>query len=162
MLLQDFTYFLFLKGKGWIVHEDDIFVDKEDFGLGIFMFIYKFLKCILIHLFIICLFIYLFKFYYICYWLSCLFVSIYYQKIIHWFIYTFIYNKYVCTGWPIKIRNSILPSSHNMWMQLLVSVYEVTSPEKNDTKISNFGSVIYFLGHILWDNVEAQHFPFSA
>ena len=34
-----------------------------------------------------------------------------------------------------------------------------SSPEKNDTKI-NFGSVVYFLGHILWDNVETQ-FLFS-
>ena len=28
-------------------------------------------------------------------------------------------------------------------------VYEVASPEKNDTKITNFGSVVCFLGHIL-------------
>ena len=40
-------------------------------------------------------------------------------------------------------------TSHNMWMQSMVSVYEVTSPEKNDTKISHFGSVVCFLGHIL-------------
>ena len=53
-------------------------------------------------------------------------------------------------------------TSHNVWMQYLVSVYEVTSPEKNHTKISNFGSVVCFLGHILWDNVEAQNVPFSA
>ena len=53
---------------------------------------------------------------------------------------------------------------HNMSMQLLVSVFEVhvTSDEKNDTKISNFGSVVYFLGHILWDNVEVQNVPLSA
>ena len=42
------------------------------------------------------------------------------------------------------------------------TVYEVTSPEKNDTKISNFGSVVCFLGHILWGNVEFQNFHFSA
>ena len=39
-----------------------------------------------------------------------------------------------------------------MWMQLLVSlsVDEVTSPEKkNDTNISDFGSVVCFLWHIL-------------
>ena len=42
------------------------------------------------------------------------------------------------------------------------SVYEVTSPEKHNTKISNFGSVVCFLVHILWGNVEAQKFPFSA
>ena len=44
----------------------------------------------------------------------------------------------------------------------MVSVYEVTSPEKNDTKINNFGSVVYFLGHILWYNADAQHVSFSA
>ena len=53
-------------------------------------------------------------------------------------------------------------TSHNMWMQYLVSVYEVTSPEKNDTKINNFGLAVCLLGHILLDNVEAQDFPFSA
>ena len=31
-------------------------------------------------------------------------------------------------------------TSRNMWMQ-----YEVTSPEQNDTKIINFGSVVCFL-----------------
>ena len=36
-------------------------------------------------------------------------------------------------------------TSYNMWMQQLVSVYEVISPEKRDTKINNFGSVVYFL-----------------
>ena len=40
-------------------------------------------------------------------------------------------------------------TSHNMWMQELVSVYEVTSPEKHDTEISNVGSVVRFLWHIL-------------
>ena len=44
----------------------------------------------------------------------------------------------------------------------MVLLYEVTSPEKNDTKISKFGSVVCILGHILWNNVEAKHFPFSA
>ena len=48
----------------------------------------------------------------------------------------------------------------NMWMQYLVSEDEVSCPKKSDTKLSNFGSVICFLGHIWWDNVEAQHFPF--
>ena len=42
-------------------------------------------------------------------------------------------------------------------MQWMISV---TSPEKNDTKITTFGSVAYFLGHILWDIVEAQIFLF--
>ena len=35
---------------------------------------------------------------------------------------------------------------------------EVSSPEKNDTKISNFGSVVCFLCHILWDNAKAPSF----
>ena len=37
-------------------------------------------------------------------------------------------------------------TSYSMWMQYLVSVYmyEVTSPEKNYTKISNFGWVVCF------------------
>ena len=44
----------------------------------------------------------------------------------------------------------------------MVSVYEVTSPEKSDTKISNFGSVVCFLGYILGDNADAPNSPFSA
>ena len=43
-----------------------------------------------------------------------------------------------------------------------ISMYEVTSPEKNDTKINNLGSVVYFLGHILWNNVKTKIFPSSA
>ena len=62
-------------------------------------------------------------------------------------------------GGPEKTERD---TSHNMWKQKLVSVYEVTSPEKNDTKIRNFGSVICFLGHILWHNVEAPKFQFLA
>ena len=38
-----------------------------------------------------------------------------------------------------------------------ITVYKVTSPEKNDTKISNFGSVVCVLAHIVGDNVEAQN-----
>ena len=52
-------------------------------------------------------------------------------------------------------RNGI---PRNTFMQYLILVYEVTSPEKNDTKISSLGSGVYFLGHILWDNVETQIF----
>ena len=44
-------------------------------------------------------------------------------------------------------------------MQELVSVDGASSPEKNDTKISNFGSVVCFLWHILWDNIEVNNFP---
>ena len=38
------------------------------------------------------------------------------------------------------------------------SVYEVIAPEKNDTKISNFGSVVCCLGLILSDNFEIPKF----
>ena len=58
------------------------------------------------------------------------------------------------TGWPIKTE---LHTSHNTLMQKVASVYEVTSPEKNDTKITNYGSVVRFLGHILGDNFEFQN-----
>ena len=44
-------------------------------------------------------------------------------------------------GGPI---NTVRHASHNMWMHYkLVSVDEVSS-EKNDSKISNFGSVVLF------------------
>ena len=41
------------------------------------------------------------------------------------------------TGWPKKTRNGILPvmQVYNDWYQWM----GVSSPEKNDTKISNFG-----------------------
>ena len=38
----------------------------------------------------------------------------------------------------------------------------VSSPGKNDTKISNFGLVVFILEHVMSDNVRAQNFPFSA
>ena len=60
-------------------------------------------------------------------------------------------------GGPIKTEQHI---AHNMWMQQLVSVDEVSSPENN--KITNFGSVVSDVGHILLDNIEVQNFPFSA
>ena len=41
----------------------------------------------------------------------------------------------------------------------IIAVWGNFSWEKNDTKISNFGSVVCFLGHILWDSVEAPNFP---
>ena len=75
-----------------------------------------------------------------------------------WYTDVFIH---IIQGGPPKKRNGILPTII-MWMQYLVSVYEVNPPEKNDTKTSNFGSVVCFLGHILWDNVEAQKIPFSS
>ena len=58
-----------------------------------------------------------------------------------------------------KKWNSILPTI-SAWNK--TSREEVTSPEKNDTKISYFGLVVCFLGHILWDNVETQNFHFLA
>ena len=62
-------------------------------------------------------------------------------------------------GGPEKTELHI---SRNMWIYCLASVFEVTSDEKNDTKISKFGSVVCFLWHIFWDDVETQNFPFSA
>ena len=53
------------------------------------------------------------------------------------------------TGWPRKNGTGYF-SQYVDAITVLVSVYEVTSPEKNDTKISNFGSVVCFLGHIFW------------
>ena len=92
--------------------------------------------------------------------------------IIHFFLLS--YNIFQCLvdvvhrlhamyyrGWPIKterIRHTAYYTNNNVDA---ISVYEVTSPEKTDTKISKFGTVVCFLGHILWDNVEAQFFPFQ-
>ena len=59
-----------------------------------------------------------------------------------------------------KKNKSERQTSHNMWMQSLVSVYEVY--EKNYTKIYNFGSIVSFLGHILPDNIKAANFLFPA
>ena len=61
----------------------------------------------------------------------------------------------VIQGGPIKMEQH---TSHNMWMQWLLSVDEVSS--EDNTKISNFGSVVCCAWHILWDNVEVQHFSF--
>ena len=46
----------------------------------------------------------------------------------------------------------------------LVSVDRVSSPEKNDTKISNFGQGVLILEHItcISDDVEFKNCPFSA
>ena len=66
---------------------------------------------------------------------------------------------YIIQGGLIKTERH---TSHNYGMQYLVLEDDVSSPENSDTKISKFGSVNCFLGPILWDNVEAQHFPFSA
>ena len=41
-------------------------------------------------------------------------------------------------------------------------MYEAIYPEKNDTKIGNFGSVVCFLGHILWGYVEAKKISISV
>ena len=55
-------------------------------------------------------------------------------------------SEHFNTGWPRKNGTGYFPQDVDAIK--LVSVYEVTSPEKNDTKISNFGSVVCFLGHI--------------
>ena len=57
------------------------------------------------------------------------------------------------------------PYKFPQYVDTITGIYEVTPPENNDTKISHFGSVVYFhdfLGHILWDNVDTPNFPFSA
>ena len=51
-------------------------------------------------------------------------------------VYTYVYST-VFYMVAQKKRNGLLPT--NIWMHL-VSVCEVTSLEKNDTKISHFGS----------------------
>ena len=53
----------------------------------------------------------------------------------------------IYTGWPRKNGTAYFPQ----YLDAItgITVYGVTSPEKNDTKISNFGSVVCFLGHIL-------------
>ena len=63
------------------------------------------------------------------------------------------------TGWLSKNGTAYFPQYVNA---ITDNSIEVASPEENDTKISNFGSVVRFVGHILWDNVEAPKFPFSA
>ena len=68
------------------------------------------------------------------------------------------YNYY--KGWP-KNGTVYFPPQYVDTISG-ISVYEVTSPEQNDTKISKFGSVVCFLCRILWDNVETQSFPLSA
>ena len=50
------------------------------------------------------------------------------------------------TGWPRKNETAHFPQ---YVMQQLISVYGVISPEKNNTKIGNFGSVVCLLEHIL-------------
>ena len=48
---------------------------------------------------------------------------------------------------------------YNDWYQWMP---QVSSPEKNDTKISNFGQGVRILEHIISDDVEFKIFPFSA
>ena len=38
----------------------------------------------------------------------------------------------------------------------------LSSPEKNDTKISHFGLVVFILEHVMSANVGLQNFPFSG
>ena len=35
---------------------------------------------------------------------------------------------------------------------------DAITPQNNDTKISNFGLVVCFLGHMLWDNAYTKNF----
>ena len=61
------------------------------------------------------------------------------------------------TGWPRKTWNGIMIAITG------ISVWGNLSWEKKwYQNHSRFGSVFCFLGHILWDNVETQNFPYSA
>ena len=62
------------------------------------------------------------------------------------------------TGWPIKNGTAYF----SQYVEAIISVYEETSPEKNDTKISNLGLAVCFVRHILWGNVELHNLPFSS
>ena len=53
-------------------------------------------------------------------------------------------------------------TSGNKDITWLVSVDGLSSPEKNDTKISHFGSVVLILEHVMSANVGLQNFPFSG
>ena len=53
-------------------------------------------------------------------------------------------------------------TSGNNCKKWLVSVDGLSSPEKNDTKISHFGWVVLILEHVMSANVGLQNFPFSG
>ena len=72
--------------------------------------------------------------------------------------YLVLYPTY--TGWPRENGTGYFPQY--MDVNTGISVWGRTSPKKSDTKISNFGSVVCFLEQILWGNVKAHNFPFSA
>ena len=68
-------------------------------------------------------------------------------------------RKKAYTGWPRKNRTGYFPqyvdaiAGINLWGNFSWEKWY---------NISNFGSVVCFLGHILWGNVEAQNVSFSA
>ena len=66
------------------------------------------------------------------------------------------------TGWPIKNGKAYVQHYVDAITCISVSVWGNFSLEKNYTKISNFVAVVCFLRHILWGNLEAQNFLFSA
>ena len=74
---------------------------------------------------------------------------IYFSLSFHWEISskTNFIHKY--TGGPIKNERAYFQQYVDA-ITAGISVYKVTSPEKNNTKINNFGSVVCFLGHILY------------
>ena len=93
---------------------------------------------------------------------TCMHTNLINDSLILWFIKQMVWKvRHLEYRVAQKKRNGILPTIFGC-NNCMVSVYEVSSPEKNDTKISNFGSVVCFLGHILCDNVEAQIVFFSA
>ena len=67
-----------------------------------------------------------------------------------------------CLIGKIELQKGHLQSQYRVAQEKRERHTSLNSPEKNDTKITNFGSVFCFLGHILWDNVETPNVPFSA
>ena len=65
------------------------------------------------------------------------------------------------TGWPNRNGTAYFPQYVDGITGISVWGKQATSHEKYDTKISNFGLVVGFLGHILWGNVEAPNLPFQ-
>ena len=63
------------------------------------------------------------------------------------------------TEWPSKTERH---TYHNMWIHIIgISVWGHFSRGKKDTKTTNFGYVVCFLEHILWDNFKTKMFPFQ-
>ena len=64
----------------------------------------------------------------------------------------------IIQGGPEKNRTECSPQYE--WMQYVVSVYEVTSREKNYTNISDIGSVVCFIGCILYNFIDLDRSTF--